>query len=200
MASSEEKARLSAIVGDSVDFAFKSGFIYKREFEQSVRRAITKRCSILLRAVNVDPSALDRTEALQNVRKSIAKETREARVRLAVLRRSIKQIESELSALKFPESGYPSPPSPADFVTKIPVAPNAPGIYFFWSRGVVEYVGQSVMLSNRCTICHHRHQVGDMVSWICFPRQELNFAECYYIGTLRPRRNFGSRSSFHATK
>lgn len=34
-----------------------------------------------------------------------------------------------------------------------------------------------------------------MISYVFIPKSELTFAECYYIGTLRPRRNFGKRNS-----
>lgn len=64
------------------------------------------------------------------------------------------------------------------------------GIYFLWKDEVVEYVGQSVNVSNRLR-GHTKTTRDDRVSMLPFPKEELNFAEAYYIGSLRPCRNVG---------
>jgi hypothetical protein len=69
--------------------------------------------------------------------------------------------------------------------------PSCSGIYFVWDDGRVVYVGKSSRLVGRCTLTHHAINEGDWLSWIEFPITMLNFAECFYIGALKPIRNFG---------
>lgn len=69
--------------------------------------------------------------------------------------------------------------------------PRTSGIYFFWFAESVYYVGQATVLANRCGAHRIDFIPGAGVSFIEFPISELDFAECYYIGTLRPRANFG---------
>lgn len=59
-----------------------------------------------------------------------------------------------------------------------------------WSDGAIVYVGQSINLRARARRGHAMINRADEVSWIELPNAELDFAECYYIGTLRPERNF----------
>jgi hypothetical protein len=74
--------------------------------------------------------------------------------------------------------------------------PASPGIYFFWNGEVVEYVGQSINLSNRLKLGHHHVLRTDhVVSFVSVNRPELTWAECYYIGLLRPQLNFGVNAS-----
>lgn len=71
--------------------------------------------------------------------------------------------------------------------------PSVSGIYFLWNQeDVVEYVGQSVNLRDRCRSCHPRIQQipSPLITFLEFSLTELNFAECFYIGLLRPIRNF----------
>lgn len=88
---------------------------------------------------------------------------------------------------------YPDVPPP-----QFPVFFNAaripaePGVYFLWrTPSVIAYVGQSVCIRNRVR-GHPQKELEDLVSWLVFPRSELNFAEAYYIGVCRPARNFGA--------
>lgn len=80
---------------------------------------------------------------------------------------------------------------------RVPVAmdgvlPPRSGVYFIWELGErIVYVGQSINLNNRVRLSHQNIEVGDWVSFVEVPTNELLFAEAYYIGTLRPRRNFG---------
>ncbi|PYI55332.1 MAG: hypothetical protein DMC62_03425, partial [Verrucomicrobia bacterium] len=69
--------------------------------------------------------------------------------------------------------------------------PNVSGIYFVWSDDRVVYVGQSRRLCGRCIIGgHHAIGDGDMLSWVEEPIGQLKYAEAFYIGVLKPERNF----------
>lgn len=73
--------------------------------------------------------------------------------------------------------------------------PASCGIYFYWLKGRVEYVGQSVNLRARLGPRHERIPNGGRVSFLTFERRLLSWAECYYIGTLQPSLNFGGRAA-----
>lgn len=91
-------------------------------------------------------------------------------------------------------NGYPEVPKPfVAFDGTGSGLPQAPGIYFAWRQGAVQYVGQSINLSGRCKEGHHKLQKGDSLSYLLLPKHELNFAESFYIGILKPLRNFGER-------
>jgi len=68
--------------------------------------------------------------------------------------------------------------------------PEKSGIYFLWSDRLCEYVGQSINLKKRARLGHHKLLPTDQVSYLLFDVSELHFAEAYYIGIMRPRRNF----------
>ncbi len=73
--------------------------------------------------------------------------------------------------------------------------PEKSGIYFIWGQNIdIVYVGQSINLNNRVRFNHENIKEGDWVSYLLIPISELNFAECYYIGICKPKRNFGCRS------
>src|SRR5690625_7623299 len=83
----------------------------------------------------------------------------------------------------------PTPPMPEPL-------PDAPGIYFVWRDDRVVYVGQSQRLSSRCQIGNHGViKTGDGLSWLLFDVKQLVFAECFYIGILRPAYNEIGRAS-----
>jgi excinuclease UvrABC nuclease subunit len=71
--------------------------------------------------------------------------------------------------------------------------PAAPGVYFLWVGCIVVYVGQSINLRQRLTSRHHGFSHGCRASFLEFPCDELNFAEAFYIGIMRPVRNFGKK-------
>lgn len=71
--------------------------------------------------------------------------------------------------------------------------PMQSGVYFAWRDGSVEYVGQSINLNARCRPPHHKLLTGDLLSYVLVCEERLNFAEAFYIGILRPNRNFGKR-------
>lgn len=89
---------------------------------------------------------------------------------------------------------YPPVPAPKLVVGKEPLTqvPKGPGVYFVWGDiHTVDYVGQSVNLKRRCKRWHDRIHVGDLLSWLELPIEELTFHEAYYIGLCRPGRNGG---------
>jgi hypothetical protein len=72
--------------------------------------------------------------------------------------------------------------------------PAKSGVYFVWANNTIQYVGQSINLSQRVRLAHQNIAIGDLITYIEFPPEELNFAESYYIGICRPCRNFGLRT------
>jgi hypothetical protein len=72
--------------------------------------------------------------------------------------------------------------------------PPDSGIYFVWENGAVVYVGQSINLGARCRLGHHAIRNGDKISFVLVPKNILNFAESFYIGLLRPIRNYGKKA------
>lgn len=88
-------------------------------------------------------------------------------------------------------SQYPDVPLPTYPVTKTgEKLPLEAGIYFIWDGEVCEYVGQSIKIANRVRLGHPKILTTDKISYLKFDISELNFAEAYYIGIMRPRRNF----------
>lgn len=100
--------------------------------------------------------------------------------------------ETVMSAKCF-SSKHSYPPVPTK---TIPVTsngkglPRCPGVYFIWRDGSVVYVGESGKLSLRVRHSYKHNKIfpGDEVSFIA--TEDCQFAECYYIGLLRPFRNF----------
>lgn len=76
--------------------------------------------------------------------------------------------------------------------------PDLPGIYFLWAGDVIEYVGKSVSLCNRLRLGgHHVMKKDHRISFIFVDQEELTWAECYYIGAVRPQLNFGVLASHY---
>ncbi len=98
---------------------------------------------------------------------------------------------------------YKSPPVivPANYPTVPPPEatasfngyglPSFGGVYFVWSSDRIVYVGQSQSIINRAVVPGHQGiERGDGLSWIRFDnRRDRLFAECFYIGTIKPERN-----------
>lgn len=61
---------------------------------------------------------------------------------------------------------------------------------------VCVYVGQSECLNNRL-ISHPQMHSGAWISWLEFDRRDVLYAEAFYIGVLRPERNFGNVRESH---
>lgn len=87
---------------------------------------------------------------------------------------------------------YPLPPSPRD-AAPVESFPDAIGIYFVWRRPVCVYVGQATSLRSRCSNSHPNIKKGDVIAFLEIDKLSLYYAECHYIGLLKPMRNFGGQ-------
>ena len=77
--------------------------------------------------------------------------------------------------------------------------PTEAGVYFFWKDGVIEYVGRSKNLCNRVRLgTHHVLRKDHQISFLPFEERVTTWAECYYIGVVRPMLNFGKMGSHNA--
>lgn len=92
---------------------------------------------------------------------------------------------------------YPDAPPPMLSPNKDGLGlPVSPGIYFLWEGDVVRYVGQSIRLGHRVRLgSHHVLKQHYRISYVLVEPRELTWAECYYIGVLRPEENFGDHAS-----
>jgi hypothetical protein len=88
---------------------------------------------------------------------------------------------------------YPDVPPPCiELSRKGEGLPCEPGIYFLWNQGECQYVGRSTNLNRRVRDRHENALMSDLASWIVFPESEIFYAECFYIGLVRPVRNYKS--------
>ena len=108
-------------------------------------------------------------------------------------------LQREVLALRFRLAG--SSPMPRIPAPRIPVAeaemrlPPGPGIYFGWRKGIIQYIGQSVNLRQRCRISSHpKLAVCEYVSWLMCAKSMLQWWECYYIGLMCPPLNATSQT------
>lgn len=92
---------------------------------------------------------------------------------------------------RFAPSEYPDPP-PGMIrpTTKAIGIPKTSGIYFAWENGSIAYVGQSLNLHGRVRLGHGAISGTDLLSFVPIDKDDLSWAESYYIGILRPKRNF----------
>lgn len=114
------------------------------------------------------------------------------------LHRAIEIMRDEVRSNMYGSADMPTVPVPLIRVDRkqcgSPTAKGS-GIYFAWEieHGRVAYVGQSIDLYRRLKGNHPQVRDGDWISWLLFPPEQLNSAECYYIWLCRPCRNFGGR-------
>jgi hypothetical protein len=192
---------------------------YRNHIEASLLRIIPENCDRLLAASAVSDAkrkalaeaeaivqtAKERAQALlSETRRAVAKEMKSSRARLRALKQELKAVEKAL--FPFVNShcelnSYPVVPvSIVDATKRGEGVPDHSGIYFVWNGARVVYVGQSVRLSRRCLLGgHHALMPGDRISWVAIEPAHLNFAECFYIGLLKPERNFGWNSHAQRT-
>lgn len=116
-----------------------------------------------------------------------------AETRIEALKYQIRKLTEERVTLEFrnlrlqAEGAIPFPPAPEpsfDFDL-----PPTSGVYFFWERRRVAYVGESTCLRDRTKPGHEHRRPGDAVSFHCLPACEIHRAEDYYIGIYNPPRN-----------
>ena len=178
-----------------------------REYEKALNRVVQKRKREILNATAPSSESMKKGMAAQDLRKSerksLAHEMNRHRNKLRRLKNEIADKENTIRSYVAVAmsaggmNGYPAVPPPVIQVTKRPeTIPPVSGIYFAWENGIVAYVGQSINLLNRCRLGHHALMEADMLSWVEIEGPQLNFAEGYYIGILKPTRNFGMRRRF----
>ena len=111
---------------------------------------------------------------------------------LAELRKQLREMTIRVSTNDYPQVPEPTI-RPSYYGEDLPAEP---GIYFLWRHDTVEYVGKSVRLSSRVRLGHHILMKSHKISYVLIEREMLDWAEAYYIGILRPFKNFG-RSAAH---
>ena len=176
---------------------------YRTHLQAALLNTVAAHCKLLLAASTVsDAKTKARIEAeveRNEMRRALANELRSGRKRLRRLKKEIAHAQATIltAANEHCElHQYALVPKPmveaSDLADGVP---DFSGIYFIWAGGKVVYVGQSVKLSGRCGIRYHDQIfAGEMLSWVQEPLPRLNFAESFYIGILRPERNFGRRA------
>lgn len=194
-----ERKRLFDLL-DRVDnaerFAARELDLKLKELSQKIEDAETLAQSEL--ACFRDQLAFER----EKLRKSLAAELLSAKRRLKILQ----EAEERASAAWARRAGPLQSMSAGAFYPDVPPPlfkphvegvglPTAPGVYFLWANDVVEYVGQSVKISQRVRLgLHKKLSEAHMISFLFFDEDVLNWAESFYIGILRPRLNFGKSS------
>ena len=175
---------------------------YRIHLQAALRNIVADHCKVLLAASTVSDAKIKaRIEAeveRNEMRRALANELKSSRKRL---RRLKKEIAHAKATLLIAANGhcelhqYGAVPAPmVEASHSAQGIPAVSGIYFVWAGGKVVYVGQSVRLSSRCAIRnHHAIFAGEMLSWVPEPLPRLNVAESFYIGILKPERNFGGR-------
>lgn len=101
-------------------------------------------------------------------------------------------IRAEAASAAADICGYPPVPRAACRVDSAElVNADFPGVYFIWRDSRCVYVGmsrKSVMV--RITKSHAVVRPDDHVSWVAVGPTAVRWAECFYIGCLRPEFNF----------
>ena len=140
--------------------------------------------------------------ARKAARKALAGELRSGRSRLSLLECRISEADEELQEIRDELRSlhsYPAIPSPMLNPNKEGDGlPETSGVYFLWSEGTIDgaidYVGKSVRLNERLRLGgHHVMRAHHYISFLLFDSKILNWAECYYIGIVKPPLNFGGR-------
>jgi len=148
------------------------------------------------------------SERAVGVRRDLATRLVSARTRLKALRSSIERESGLWSSSTAPiikEAAlldmYPDVPHPTFMPHREGIGlPETAGVYFLWSGDAVEYVGKATRLSNRLRLgSHHILREDHLISFVFADACNLDWTECFYIGALRPKLNFGM-SAAHYTK
>lgn len=143
-------------------------------------------------------------EKAREMRRALAGRLASGRRRLAAINAAIAEVspkltERGLALQQVDASGYPEIPDPSISPHKEGEGlPESPGIYFLWDGNGIYYVGQSIKLSQRLRLGHHHIlSANHRISFVHIERQQLTWAECYYIGLVRPKGNFGRNASHY---
>jgi hypothetical protein len=134
-------------------------------------------------------------EAFENKRielKSMTEELNTLTNKVSSLRKKVKALEKKTWDLSNLRSDlYPVPERPKVRVSTAnrELIPELSGCYFAWEDSTVRYVGQAVNLRKRLRPSHHAVDSSHWLSWVSLPLEELDFAEAFYIGVLRPTKN-----------
>jgi hypothetical protein len=168
------------------------------ELERAIDKAIERHLRDLIDAARLPPRVRKWESEIADKKAVMADAAAEHR---KALKAEVRQFETERDNARTLMQGltsswnYPEVPAATQEPTQYGDGlPDSPGVYFVWSSDRVAYVGQSIRLSGRATKGHERIEQGDLLSWLEFPVETLDFAESFYIGVARPPRNFGTRA------
>ena len=167
--------------------------------------AIKQHCGKILQAAKTKPGILkaidDLADAKKRTRKELSAELKNGKKKLREINKRIEELSMQYTAIQkcsnINNQGYPDVPPPmVEINTEGEGLPSTSGIYFIWDNGIIVYVGQSIKLSQRLRLYgHHAIKSGEWISYVEIEKYDLHFAESYYIGTVRPIRNFGLTGS-----
>ena len=183
----------------------------KREVEEKIIHVISKKTNeidkITQTGAEADRILKKRREAREKYVEQIEAYKEQYKLEKKEIDNHISQLQCELENLLFMKKKYADlppidyhkyeyfpPPPPICPVSLEMVMPTTSGIYFLWESEVIVYIGQAANFYNRCRLgTHHAMRDGDYISWLEYPLHMLNYAEYFYIGAIRPVRNFGLR-------
>jgi uncharacterized membrane protein len=205
----EVRTQASQILASAAAEATEYGASLKKYERAKVAESLKKarhkfRCLIMKIVAYEKRTAL--ISPLLDAREVLADQLERARNKLNMLRHACVKQEGEIMRINkgvLPEpvnvALYPPPPlpelAPSDMGNGLP---EESGIYFLWREGVIEYVGLSIRLNQRVRLgVHHILTDKHSISYVLIDRHDLTWAECWYIGSLRPQLNFG-RNAHHA--
>lgn len=161
------------------------------------------RLSQLTRIINPMEAKLIPGINAKGIRDRHAEQLKHARVLLQQLRsktleellRHPQGVHYDLHRAQYPQVPTENHIPPTQFGEGIP---EIPGVYFLWDKGVVDYVGQSINLSNRLRLgSHHVMQPHHTITFIRAFAADLDWTESFYIGICRPDKNFGLHRAKH---
>lgn len=178
------------------------------QMAEAFNSAVQKSAQLLLDAASkkeplkrAEQMRLEFTAERKRKRKCLADELRDGRRRLRELQARVTTAEYTVARAQalVRHDGQPYPAVPPASLTPHKEGaglPAEPGVYFLWRGDIIEYVGKSRRLCGRVKIPgHHVLQTYHRISYVLLEERELTWAECYYIGTLRPAVNFGRMAS-----
>lgn len=187
-----------------------------------IDREIRKNCSMIIEACSQSDYMKKKIKTIDekiearkiSLRKELANNLLSGRKKLKDLsykiiekKRELKMAEEKLEGLcktistyemimdiKGFEVEYPPVPTPTIKPTiEGTDIPEESGIYFIWSGQKLKYVGQSINLSRRLRLeNHHKLEESDLISFVLIPKHLLLYAECFYIGAMKPTSNGGT--------